>query len=137
MTIHPWSKLALAQSLAITVALVFCFRAKLTIIFNTVLLVFLVGISSVGIGLNSFEREAANAALDKLQPSLLEFSPQKNVLHIVLDTLHPGLFINALEDDPSLQEKLDGFTFFPNTVSTYPTTDMSIQAMMTGKNVSQ
>ena len=52
---------------------------------------------------------------------------------MVLDELGSELLNETLEQDKTIRESLDGFTVFSNTLSVYPTTEMSIQAMMTGE----
>jgi len=64
---------------------------------------------------------------------LSQFSSQGNIVHILLDELQTDVFEQVLAGDPSLEEQLDGFTFFPNTSSVFPYTQMSLPAILSGE----
>lgn len=64
--------------------------------------------------------------------SLLGFSSQKNVIHLVLDELQATVLTGVLAEGTSLVEPLDGFINFADTLGNHPNTVMGIPAMMTG-----
>ena len=64
--------------------------------------------------------------------SLLSFSPQQNVLLIVLDTFQGPALPAVLEAHPDMRPWLDGFTYFQNTLAAFPTTSPSIPALLSG-----
>lgn len=65
--------------------------------------------------------------------SLLEFSPQKNIIHIILDEFQADIMDEILDQDASWEQELDGFYLFENTAAVYPTTVMAVPNMLSGK----
>jgi hypothetical protein len=68
-----------------------------------------------------------------LQKELTSFSKQKNVLVILLDTLQSDFFQEMLVSHPEWKAELNGFSYFPNAVSTAPSTLYSIPVIHSGK----
>jgi hypothetical protein len=68
-----------------------------------------------------------------LDHELLKLSPDKNVLVFVFDAFQSTILERLLVRDPSVAEKLEGFTYFDDTLGLYPTTIMSIPAILTGQ----
>ena len=67
-------------------------------------------------------------------PELFQFSPQRNVIHIVLDEFQSDVFAAMLESDPTWFDRtLPGFTFFADHLGAFPSTSLSMPAMLTGK----
>ncbi len=62
----------------------------------------------------------------------VSFSKDKNNILIILDTFQSNAFQEILNNYPDEVEFLDNFTFFPNTVGGYPTTQPSIPMMISG-----
>lgn len=79
----------------------------------------------------------SSMSLEKLDQAsfdnLANFSTSKNIVHILLDELQSDVLEQVLSDSPALSKELDGFTFFPNTSSVYPYTEMSLPAILSGK----
>lgn len=64
---------------------------------------------------------------------LLTFSKQeKNIVVILLDMVNGGYVQRALEDNPSLATKYNGFTWYPNTLSISTFTTPSKPSLMAG-----
>jgi len=63
-----------------------------------------------------------------------KFSRDTNVIHLILDGLQSDIFRDLLTAEPSYEKALDGFTFFEETLGSFPTTYMSIPAILTGRN---
>jgi hypothetical protein len=69
---------------------------------------------------------------DSLQ-SFFEFSPDKNVLVIVADTLSAPIFEEVLEVVPLVKEGLAGFTYYSNTSGVSPYTLLSVPTMLSSR----
>lgn len=61
------------------------------------------------------------------------FSSRMNVLVLLLDGLESGVAERVLGADPSLMASFDGFSFYPETLSTAPTTALSLPAIHSGE----
>jgi Sulfatase len=61
------------------------------------------------------------------------FSSRMNVLVLLLDGLESGVAERVLAADPSLKASFDGFSFYPDTLSTAPTTALSLPAIHSGE----
>jgi len=63
-----------------------------------------------------------------------ELSRTRNVIHVVLDAFQADVFGEILaEERPALDRSLSGAVFFANHIGAFPTTIVSIPAMLTGK----
>lgn len=100
---------------------------------KVIYLTFLIGMISSVVGIASLDQKTRPGSESGFHSGMTELSPTKNVLHVVLDTLQSDLFYAAIESDEELKQKFDGFTFFKNTLSIYPSTEMSLAAMTTGQ----
>lgn len=60
------------------------------------------------------------------------FSKNKNVLIIVLDTFRSDIFEDITNSNPILQKKYKDFIFYQNTISEFPNTYASIPSILTG-----
>ena len=66
--------------------------------------------------------------------TMFELSRTRNVIHIVLDAFQSDIFGEILaEERPALDRSLSGAVFFANHIGAFPTTIVSIPAMLTGK----
>ena len=76
-----------------------------------------------------------SGVVPEARPSdIFGFSSEDNVLQIVLDGFQSDLFGEIIREDPERWfEVLDGFTFFEEAMGVFPTTRMSVPAMMSGK----
>jgi len=62
---------------------------------------------------------------------IFEFSPKQNVIHVILDEFQSTVFEEIVEQDPDrYYSALQGFTFFKETTGSFPTTVMSIPAIL-------
>ena len=65
--------------------------------------------------------------------SMFELSRKQNIVHIVLDAFQSDFFDEILnEDRKELDDKLSGAVFFADHTGAFPTTMVSIPAMLTG-----
>ena len=62
-----------------------------------------------------------------------DFSPENNVIEIILDTADREYTDNMLEKYPELQESLSGWVYYPNAVSTYSRTYPALPYMLSGE----
>lgn len=66
---------------------------------------------------------------------IFQFSSKQNVIHIILDELQSDILQEIIEKDTSYYHNVfGGFTFFNETVGSFPTTIMSIPAFLSGQN---
>ncbi len=77
------------------------------------------------------------AAIKQSGPAKFEqmfsFSPQSNTVIIVLDTLQGPAFDMLLGRQPELVKALPGFTYYPNTTASFPSTLPSVPSILTGQ----
>jgi len=66
---------------------------------------------------------------------IFEFSSKQNVIHIILDGFQSNFFHEIIDQQVGYYYKaLDGFTFFKETTGSFPTTYMSVPAILSGQN---
>ncbi len=80
-------------------------------------------------------KEDARFSLPITPPKgIFEFSSKQNVIHIILDEFQSTVFEEIVEQDPDrYYSALQGFTFFKETTGSFPTTVMSIPAILSGQ----
>ncbi len=71
--------------------------------------------------------------LDSLPADASVLSSRDNILHIVLDGFQSDAFAEVLERFPEFADAFEGFVFYENSMGLFPTTRMSIPAMLTGE----
>lgn len=57
---------------------------------------------------------------------------QENAIVILVDTFQGDAFEKVVAADPSLQERLSGFTFYNNVIGHFPYTGLSVPAILSG-----
>jgi Sulfatase len=68
-----------------------------------------------------------------IKPKTTEIlSRRKNLIVIVLDTFQSDIFSELIDARPTIASGLTGFTFFHNTASVYPYTEVSVPSVLTG-----
>ena len=120
----PEIKIILANVLCILAALIFTyliisFRPKIINSICSILLISLVCISGKNIisVRTSFKRMTAPDLSKKIEPVFHLSRTGKNVIILMQDRYFSPLIPKILEDKPELKERLDGFVWYPNTVS--------------------
>ena len=63
---------------------------------------------------------------------LFTLSTRQNLLIVLMDTFQSDYFEEVLAHDPLLAESLDGFIYFPDTLSAAPSTFVSLPAIHSG-----
>ena len=61
------------------------------------------------------------------------FSRKVNVIHIVLDGFQSNLFQDVIENDAEIASGLNGFLYFPDTLTASEVTQLSFAAFLTGQ----
>ncbi len=61
------------------------------------------------------------------------FSKSKNVIMVILDSFQTDVFNEIIQENPDMRQALDGFTYYRNSLSGYPATELSVALMLTGK----
>jgi len=65
---------------------------------------------------------------------LFQFSPSRNVIHIVLDEFQSDVFHDIFQRDrQALDRQFSGFQYFVDHAGSFPTTSFSMPAMLTGQ----
>lgn len=64
---------------------------------------------------------------------MLEMSEDQNFVILLLDCVDARVMQKMMEDRPDYKELFEDFTFYTNTMSTYPYTSQSIPYIMTGQ----
>lgn len=96
-------------------------------------LTYILGTASISIALiNSSPDNTDKTAT--VSDGIFKFHPEKNVIVILLDTFQSDYFELIAEEYPDDVSFLDGFTFYRNTISSYPTTAPNLPAIFSGKN---
>ncbi len=92
----------------------------------------LAGILSVAAAWISAPRKTPAAFSEPEFEDVFLFHPEKNVLVILLDTYQSDYFDLVARKYPDDIRELDGFTFYRNTSSHFPTTKGSLPSILTG-----
>jgi hypothetical protein len=92
---------------------------------------------SILLGTSVLNRVRENPAINNSSLTVnyqreFEFSSDKNVVIIIIDTFRSTAFNDALNKKPGLNESFKDFTFYENTVSNFPNTYASIPSILTG-----
>ena len=106
-------------AILVFVAAAFSFKAKILNSVCTIFLISLVAISGKNIisVQNSFRKMAAPDLSKKIEPVFHLSRTGKNVIVLMQDRYFSPLIPKVLENNPQLKERLDGFVYYPNTVS--------------------
>ena len=94
---------------------------------------FLIAVQSISLGI--FAARAPQAAFKRWEIDTSQkfaFSSSQNVVILVLDSFQSTLFQELLDENPEYRERFQGFTYFRNATSGYPTTVLSPTLIMTG-----
>lgn len=67
------------------------------------------------------------------EESKYNFSSEKNVIILVLDTFQTDIFQELINEQPDYYNIFQGFTYFRNAVGGFPTTQLSIPLILTGR----
>jgi len=99
----------------------------------------LISLQAVFVVFGSFQNteiwEGKESAKSVSRPQeICEFSADQNIIQIILDGFQSDIFQEIIDEDPEHYfSVLDGFTFFRDTLGSFPTTYMSIPAILSGQ----
>ena len=85
------------------------------------------------ITVNSAPSEPSFKSYTILEDQKYNFSKDKNVIVIILDAFQTDVFQELINDEPSYKNVFDGFTYYRNSLSAFPTTYPAVPSIMTGQ----
>lgn len=96
------------------------------------------GISAVLVLTLCIECAAGNGRQEKLDAVVttknqLEMSQDENFVILLLDSVDTGVFYDVLKENPKYQEVFADFTYYPDTMGTYPYTSRSVPFILSGE----
>jgi Sulfatase len=87
----------------------------------------------VWLTVSAFQSDALGASRSGPSAAMFEISTTRNVFHIVLDSFQSDAFLDLVEQErPKIDRSFSGFVFFADHAGAFPTTMVSIPAMLTG-----
>jgi len=95
--------------------------------------VYLVGLLSTGTAWIAAPEKAMVPISESEYGDIFAFHPERNVLVILLDTYQSDYFELIAKQYPEDISFLDGFTFYRNNASKFPTTKGSLPSILTGE----
>lgn len=121
---------------AVGLAAAWRFRERIASVATRLVLVLLL-VQVVGLGASAMRAASARGVTSSVEframpPTLAELSPDENVIHLILDAFQADVFEELVEEDPSLREAFDGFTFFRNATTSSAVTYLSVPAALSG-----
>lgn len=130
---HAWRTPYELSALAVVLVPAVLFSRQVSRIAPFASLVFL------GVQLSAAAASGSSTAVQGRQWSeppadIFRFSSGHNIIHVVLDEFQSDVFADILEQDRrTLDPMLSGFTYFSDHAAAFPTTSMSMPAMLTGE----
>jgi PA14 domain-containing protein len=92
-----------------------------------------IAVQGVAVAASSAGRAAQAPRWIEPPPEIYQFSATQNIIHIVLDEFQSDVFADILKQDrPTLDKQFSGFVYFSDHAAAFPTTSMSLPAMLTG-----
>jgi len=94
------------------------------------------GLASVAVivtALITYDFKSNQSSYSISEKDKFSFSTEKNVLVFLLDAFQSDLFTQFIEDEPTLKEHFNGFTYYPNTTAVFSKTYPTIPLLFTGK----
>lgn len=134
LAVHAWrAPYEIAAWMAVLLAAVVFFR-RVSNIAPFASLVFL-GVQAAAAVLSDAESATAQRVRwVEPPPAIYQFSPARNVIHIVLDEFQADVFNDIfLQDRPALDRQFSGFQYFSDHAGSFPTTSFSMPAMLAGQ----
>lgn len=91
------------------------------------------GISDTASAGDSAEAVSLEGERQITEEGLYEVAPNNNVIVLILDTVDLDDFNTLLENDPSIKDRLDGFTYFGNTTGSMIPTRYAVPYLLSGQ----
>jgi len=127
---HMWLERAACVSV-FGATLWLCWRPKSALLLMRCL--FLLGGLSLATAFATSPGRPVRADSRENMDAILQFHPASNVVVILLDSIQSDVFEAVASEYPDEVEFLDGFTFYRNTMSAYPTTRPNEPHILTGQ----
>lgn len=105
------------------------------LILVTVMQLFYTGANAVTfISENSEGNNDSDSGSCLTEENMFEVSQNDNIIVFVIDRFDAGYFESFKKSYPEYLDKLDGFTYYADNISTYPRTYPAVTSMLTGIN---
>lgn len=102
--------------------------------YNTMLFVLLfLAVSNIFIAYPKISKRLISPSQFSDAKSLFELSPDRNVIQIVLDAFESPAFDYILKQDSNYNEMFEDFTYFRDSLASFPTTAASIPVILSGR----
>lgn len=89
-------------------------------------------ISDVNFSMNDLYKKEDTSG-KSFDSAYYELSPEKNIIHIIPDSFQSNIFAEIVNDNPEYKKQLHGFSFFKNNMGLFPTTLLTMPAMISGE----
>lgn len=86
-------------------------------------------------GVNAFNEPQDKAIISKVDVEFFNYSSDKNIIIIVLDTFGGNVFQDILLKYPEFKDQYQGFVSYTDAISNYPATKGSLPSLLTGKMI--
>lgn len=110
---------------------------KAKILFAAIVILNLMSFAQTISSLVTYDKQPATASDQKnessLNPGLFNFSKDKNVVVFMLDMYCGGYLEDIFNNTPELKQELEGFTWYPNTMSISNNTFTSVPSILAGR----
>lgn len=90
-------------------------------------------LTSIGFAAPSRDRSAAAIEYAIDDAPKYSFSPERNVIVVVLDTFQSDVFAEIIATKPRYADRFEGFTYFPNALAGSNYTQLAVPALLTGR----
>jgi len=114
------------------VTLIGFMKGKRTLVKALLMAVFFLSSVSVIISFLKAPERLKSAVNKSTTKGIFSFHREKNVLVILLDDFQSDYFNYIATNYPGEIKEMDGFTFYRNTISRFPTTKASLPSILTG-----
>ena len=127
--------LAVIAALAVLLPIVYCKKRKLVQGAYLILAVAILGMSAVNIARIQAAVPGIREAVENVSDTKAEFTLSrkgKNVVVLMLDRAIGGYIPYLFQENPELEEQFAGFTYYPNTLSLGPSTNVGAPGLFGG-----
>ena len=108
------------------------------LLINAAAVTFVIQLAAIGLAAGSIGHPPnADRPFDEAErQAMFRFSPESNVLHIVMDGFQSDIFAEIINDsdNASLGDALEGFTLFAEHTGSFPYTQMTVPLLVSGKS---
>jgi hypothetical protein len=111
------------------------FYARIFLKYSTHIILFIMITQSLStvIAIYSYKGSSDSHYFTLISNDRMKFSPDQNVVIIMLDAFQSDIFQQIIDEDASYKKTFEGFTYFRNTTSQYSKTYGAVPALLTGR----